>query len=405
MISEKILKSADKFHINLGIQRVKLMLALLDNPQKKYKIIHVAGTNGKGSTCKIINDILIKHFENTDKKIGLYTSPHLFSYCERIKINNIDIKENIFDRLIFDLDKFAKKNNISLTEFELLTTTALYYFYIKKVDYVILETGLGGRLDATNTVEPILEIITTIDFDHVDRLGNTINKIAFEKAGIIKQNSKVIVARDNQGFEVIEKVASSKNAQILKLPKLELKDNFVIYKNEKIKFNLHGSHQIKNLALALCAIENIGFSIDIKEIKSALEKIKWKYRLDFISPNLLLDCAHNPSGIRTLVKYLENISQEKNIVFGCLKTKDYNTMSDLLLSVKNIKNYYFFEFDYPNALKFDELDMRYKNIFKKIEKSDIEKIIKDKNLTVITGSIYMLGSLFEERKIDWEDIF
>ena len=124
----EILKSSEKFHINLGLKRIKLILALLGNPQDKYKIIHIAGTNGKGSTCKIINEILIEHFKNTPIKTGLYTSPHLFSYCERIKINNIDIKDHIFNRLINDINNMAYKNNIDLTEFELLTAVVFYYF-------------------------------------------------------------------------------------------------------------------------------------------------------------------------------------------------------------------------------------------------------------------------------------
>ena len=136
--AQQILTSCEKFHINLDLKRVKLALALLDNPQNSFKSIHVAGTNGKGSTCKIINDILIEHFKNTKKKIGLFTSPHLFSYTERIKINNNNIPDYIFDRLVNDIDNFTKKNSINLTEFELLTVTAFYYFYIKTSPYQMI---------------------------------------------------------------------------------------------------------------------------------------------------------------------------------------------------------------------------------------------------------------------------
>lgn len=395
--AEEILQSNDKFYINLGLQRIKLMLALLANPQREFKVIHVAGTNGKGSTCNIINQILIEHFKNTDKKIGLYTSPHLFSYCERIKINNINIKENIFNRLVDDINNMATKNNIPLSEFELLTTVAFYYFYISKVDYVILEVGLGGRYDATNVVEPLVEIITAIDFDHQDRLGDTLNKIAFEKAGIIKENSKVIVNKNNLGFDVIKKVASVKNSKVICASELKFEDNNVIYKNEKFEFSLSGSHQLENLALALCAIENIDLEISKETAKKALKNVQWKYRLEFDkTKNLLIDGAHNPSGIKALVNFLNDKfeNENKDIIFGCLNTKDYNSMLDLLFKIKNVSGFYFCEFDYPNSLKFEEMDDKFKFKFKKINSADeIKTLIERKNLTTVCGSLYMLGQL------------
>lgn len=395
--AEEILQSNDKFYINLGLQRIKLMLALLANPQREFKVIHVAGTNGKGSTCNIINQILIEHFKNTDKKIGLYTSPHLFSYCERIKINNNNIKENIFNRLVNDINNMAKKNNIPLSEFELLTTVAFYYFYISKVDYVILEVGLGGRYDATNVVEPLVEIITAIDFDHQDRLGDTLNKIAFEKAGIIKDNSKVIVNKNNLGFDVIKKVASVKNSKVICASEVKFENNNVIYKNEKFEFSLSGSHQLENLALALCAIENIDLEISKETVKKALKNVQWRYRLEFDkTKNLLIDGAHNPSGIKALVNFLNDKfeNENKDIIFGCLNTKDYNSMLNLLFDIKNVSGFYFCEFDYPASLKFEELDDKFKSKFKKINSVDeIKNIIQRKNLTTVCGSLYMLGQL------------
>ena len=405
--AQEILTSTNKFHINLGLKRIKLILALLDNPQRKYKIIHIAGTNGKGSTSKIINDILIEHFKNEDKKIGLYTSPHLFSYNERIKINNIDISRYVFDRLINDINNLALENNIDLTEFELLTTVAFYYFYIKKVDYVILETGLGGKYDATNVIDnSLISVITTIDLDHTERLGNTINKIALEKAGIIKENSKVVISKDNLGYEVIKKVANAKNAKIIEPPKTKVEFengvNWAYIENKKIEFNLLGSHQAKNLALALAAIYNLNIKINEKTIENALKKVSWKFRLDYNKQkNLLIDCAHNPSGIRTLVNFLkDNFSnQDKTFIFGCLKNKDYKTMLSMLFEIKKqTDKIYFFEFEYQNALKFDELSDELKDNLIKINSiEEIRNIInEDKNLKIICGSIYMLGKIFKQ---------
>ena len=168
--AKEILTSHNKFYINLGLSRIEKILELLGNPQEHFKVIHVAGTNGKGSTCKLINEILIQNFTDANVKVGLFTSPHLFSYTERIKINNIDILESDFDFLVNKIDDIAKKHKIELTEFELLTAVGFYYFYIKKVEYAVVEVGLGGLYDATNVIKkPLIEAITELDLDHTQR--------------------------------------------------------------------------------------------------------------------------------------------------------------------------------------------------------------------------------------------
>ena len=384
--AKEILTSHNKFHINLGLQRIKLVLALLDNPQKNYKIIHVAGTNGKGSTCKTVNQILIEHFKNTDKKIGLFTSPHLFSYCERIKINNVDIKEEIFDRLVNDIDNFAKNNNIELSEFELITAVALHYFYIQKVDYVILEVGLGGKYDATNVVNPLITAITTIDLDHTERLGDTIGKIALQKAGIIKKNVPIVISKDNKGLEVIKKVAKLNNSKVIEVDK-----NDVHY-----SLNLLGEHQKENTALALAIVKNIGLDIKEETIKKALNDVNWKFRLEYDkNKNILIDGAHNPSGIKALRDFLDkNFKDKKKIfLFGCLKNKDYKTMLDILIRPED--KLYFYEFNYPNALKFEELDKKYGAI-NAVNPFEILKYQKDDELKIFCGSLYMLGKIFNQ---------
>ena len=384
--AKEILTSHNKFHINLGLQRIKLVLALLDNPQKNYKIIHVAGTNGKGSTCKTVNQILIEHFKNTDKKIGLFTSPHLFSYCERIKINNVDIKEEIFDRLVNDIDNFAKNNNIELSEFELITAVALHYFYIQKVDYVILEVGLGGKYDATNVVNPIITAITTIDLDHTERLGDTIGKIALQKAGIIKKDVPIVISKDNKGLEVIKKVAELNNSKVIEVDKNDVHYNL----------NLLGEHQKENTALALAIVKNIGLDIKEETIKKALNDVNWKFRLEYDkNKNILIDGAHNPSGIKALRDFLDkNFKDKKKIfLFGCLKNKDYKTMLDILIRPED--KLYFYEFNYPNALKFEELDKKYGAI-NATHPFEILKYQKDDELKIFCGSLYMLGKIFNQ---------
>ena len=184
-----LLTSAGKFRISLGLDRMEKLLELIGNPQDKLDYIHVAGTNGKGSVCSILSSVLTE----SGKKVGLYTSPHIFKYTERIQINGAVITDEDFARYVFEISELADKNNIDLTEFEILTAVMFKYFADEKVDVVVLETGLGGRFDATNVIKRNLcSVITHIDFDHTDRLGDTLEKIAFEKAGIIKPNCPCI---------------------------------------------------------------------------------------------------------------------------------------------------------------------------------------------------------------------
>ena len=411
--AKEILQSHEKFRINLGLKRVKLVLALLDNPQKYLKFIHIAGTNGKGSTSKIINQILIEHFKNkgeNSKKVGLFTSPHLFSYQERIKIDNVDIPEYILNRLTSDIDNFAKKNNIELSEFELIFVVAIYYFYIKKVDYVVLEVGLGGKYDATNVVSPIIEAITTIDFDHTERLGDTISKIALQKAGIIKKDSKVVVLKNNLGFDVIKKVSENENAALILADddiKIEFKNNknYATIKNKKYEFNLLGSHQKENLALALGVVQNIDISIDEVDIKQALKNVSWKFRLDFDNKkNILIDGAHNPSGAKVLRKFLdENFKNiKKKFYFGCLKNKDYKKMVQILLKEADGDELYFSEFSHNGSLKFEEFieDLKNNNIsIQNIKKAPSKEEFLKQNKTglkIFCGSLYMLGEIFKD---------
>ena len=179
---EKLLLKQGKFYISLELDRIKAVLALLGNPQNKLKIIHIAGTNGKGSVCAMLNQILI----SAGFKVGLYTSPHLIKYNERIKINNNNISDDDFYELVLKITEIAEKNDIYLTEFEILTAVMYKYFADNNVDYAVIEVGLGGRFDATNIIEiPILSIITSISFDHTERLGDTIEKFRTTSGTII----------------------------------------------------------------------------------------------------------------------------------------------------------------------------------------------------------------------------
>ena len=400
--AKDILTSCEKFHITLGLERIKRIMELLDNPQDTFKSIHIAGTNGKGSCAAIINQILIENFKNTDTKIGLFTSPHLFSYNERIKVNNEKIPDYILDKLANKINDTAKQNNIELSEFELITAVAFFYFYIKKVSYVVLEVGLGGKFDATNIVRnsPI-QIITTIDFDHTDRLGSTIEEIAAQKAGIIKSNSKVVVSKSNPGYNTIEKTAKEKKAKIVELKKVEIEQkdkNYAYFDNKKFVFSLLGAHQKENLALALSAVFNLDIGINEDALEKGLKNVKWPFRNQYNKEkNILIDGAHNPSGIQALKNFLdENFKNiKKKIYFGCLKTKNHKTMMDILINKED--EFYFIEFNHQSALLYDELEEKYKKIFTKTLIN--EKTLQDSELKVFCGSLYMLGEIFNSKNI------
>ncbi len=292
------------------------------NPQEDLKIIHVAGTNGKGSVCAT----LAKICETNGLKTGLFTSPHLLNYTERFKINSEEMKEEDFAKYLQMVENKAQEYNIELTEFELLTMMAFLYFRDKKTDIVLLETGMGGRLDATNIItKPILTVITSISQDHNDRLGNTIKKIAFEKAGILKKNVPLIISQTNEGFKTIENRAQEIGAQIL-FPEqvFELVDTEKnIFTNGKAHFeyNLRGLNQGQNLALIVKVAEFLKL-----DPTKGLKEVVWACRFQYDEKrNLIIDAAHNSDAISFLNKNLDLYfaGKSRTFLFGVLNTKDY----------------------------------------------------------------------------------
>ena len=393
--AESILTSKNKFHINLGLARTLEALEKLGNPQNDINFIHVAGTNGKGSVCALLNEILCTYFLNIDVKIGLFTSPHLFSYCERIKVNNENISQDELDKYI----KIASDSQDELTEFEILTVAAFLYFKDKNVKYVVLEVGLGGKFDSTNVIKNTLcSVITTIDYDHTARLGNTIKEIAYQKAGIIKQNCPVVIGCDNLGLDVVKKYASDFNAPLYEVKSL-VKPSFstISINNKEYDFSLLGDYQTKNLALALETLKHLPFKVSEETLKIALKNVRWKFRLEYDKEKkLLIDGAHNPSGIKALREFLNKYfpDDKKTFIFGCLNNKDYENMLNELILPDD--EFYFYEFDYPNALKFEQLPNKIKARAKRVL-NPFEILESRKNLKIVCGSLYMLGKLFNPR--------
>ena len=320
--SLELLTSQEKFHINLGLERMAKLAKIFSNPQDNLKIVHIAGTNGKGSTCAM----LAKICEENGLKTGLFTSPHLKNYTERFKINFKDISEQEFANYLELVEKTAKENKIDLTEFEILTMMAFLYFKNEKTDIVIMETGMGGRLDATNIIKnPILTIITSISSDHLDRLGKTIESIAFEKAGILKKGTPLIINEQNQGYKTIEKQAQITSSPIISTNKnfelIDIEKNIFSNKTENYQLSLRGINQGENLSLVIEASKYLKL-----EIKEALNKVVWNSRFEYIKENnLLIDAAHNADAVVVLNKNLDTYFKNKQriFLFGLLNTKDY----------------------------------------------------------------------------------
>lgn len=372
-----LLTSQGKFYINLGLDRISAVLELLGNPQDKLKCIHVAGTNGKGSVCAIISAVLSK----AGMKIGLYTSPHIFEYTERIQINGFDISKEDFTKYIFEICEIADKNNIHLTEFEILTAVMFKYFADNDVDVVVLETGLGGRFDATNVIKSNLcSIITHIDLDHTERLGNTKSKIAFEKAGIIKPDCPVFTC---EGYEVLKDRADECNSLFVMVAPFEDTSNL----------SLKGTCQQENLSLALAAVRHLFPQISENLIQEALKDIKHPCRFQLCREDLIVDASHNPNGAMALRESLDFYYPNKPrcFVFGCLRNKDYKKMMEILFSKGD--DIYFYHFNNKNSCSIKELQesCEYSSkIFISLDE------LPQNSLKIICGSFYMLNEIIPQ---------
>lgn len=372
----KKLTSNGMFYIDLGLDRISAVLEQLGNPQDSLKFIHVAGTNGKGSTCAMLERIL----REAGYKTGLYTSPHIFEYTERIKVNGEDISQENFAKFFERIELL----DVKLTEFEVLTVIMFLYFNEQNVDIVVLETGLGGRFDATNVIkENICSVITQIDIDHSERLGKTKDEIAYEKAGIIKPNCPVVTS---MGFEAIKDKADELNSAFLFVSPY-VSQEFVD------ALSLKGFHQIENLALVLTVVQYLFKEIDEKTIIKALRNVKNPFRFEYFSDkNLIVDASHNPNGIKALRQNLDFYypNQNRRFVFGCLKNKDYARMMNILF--REGDEVYLNEFDYPNASSFEELVSKCPVNAQKYKK----QIFDNDKLNIVCGSFYMISQIIDK---------
>ncbi len=388
------LYSLESPEIKLGLENIQTLLQKIGNPEKNLKCIHIAGTNGKGSVCAMLFYIL----KEADYKVGLYTSPHLKKFNERIRIND----KLIVDKEIVEYFLKIKPHITNQSFFEITTAMAFLYFKEKKADFVVLEVGLGGRLDATNVVVPLVSVITNIGLEHTNLLGNTIEKIAFEKAGIIKNNVPVVTGAKGMALAAIKKIAKERSAP------LHLAKKF-----ENVEFaHLNGAFQQKNKDIALTAtgILRKNYKIKIKEeqVIGGIKKTQWPGRLQFIGKNVLVDSAHNPSGFEILKNELQIIKRQKNIknfvfVVGIQDDKDIlimlKTISLLALTIIFTKSKNEKAAEPEELLKiFNKINKNKKTITKIIENPKqalnyAKKTASKNDLVVVTGSIYLVGEV------------
>lgn len=416
------IENSMRFGCRPGLERTSQLLELLDNPHKKLRFVHVAGTNGKGSTTAMTSNII----KNAGYKVGMYISPHLYRNTERMTINGIEISEEEFTSYalrVIDTVNYMKNNNMEEpTQFEMLTAMSFLYFEEKKVDIAVIEVGLGGAYDATNVIESEVAIITSISYDHIDILGSTMKEIATEKAGIIKNNSSVVVYPQShkQAMEVIEQKCCDTKAKLIKVEDTEIvsvksdenghvfnfRNNNTEYKN--MKLSLMGDYQLKNAASVLCAIhelKNKGFNISEQSIRKGLETAVWPCRLSIMckNPMILIDGAHNDEGVNSLklalVKYFSN--KNKVFVFGMLKDKNYSYAVEQLMPLASTA--ICTEPISPRAMTGGEMADKVRpycnnvivqaNIKKAVDKA-IE-ICNQDSMICVCGSLYLAGSVYE----------
>lgn len=333
------------FFCKPGLERITALCDMLGHPERDLKFIHVAGTNGKGSFCSMTDSVL----RAAGYKVGLYTSPYIYEFNERMRVNGENIPNATLCELTEYVKQFADKMEDSPTEFELITAIAFEYFKREAVDVVVLEVGMGGRFDSTNIIRnPLLSVITGIALDHVAFLGDTVEKIAGEKAGIIKDSSPVIYGgEDDVAREVIKSVAKAQGSEYyetdysaLSVIRTDLSGTEFSYRGEEMKISLLGLYQPKNASLVLDAVKLLrqrGLSIPDSAVKAGLENAKWRARFEIIErePLVIFDGAHNAQGIRAAVDSIKTYFGDKKIcVFtGVLKDKDYNVIAKTLSEV------------------------------------------------------------------------
>ena len=400
--------SLHTFGIKLGLDNIKNFLGFIGNPQSNLKVFHIAGSNGKGSTASFIASILIE----SGYKVGLYTSPHFIKFNERVQINGNYIPDEYVAKFISDYSDYIDK--YKLTFFEVTTAMAFAYFCEEKVDFAVIETGLGGRLDATNVVNPLAVIITSVSLEHTEILGDTVSKIAGEKAAIIKEGTRVFIGKlSKDATIVVEGVCSKTGSRLFKIKDyINEKENSVELYTEEVELDewnmpLKGNYQKYNAALAALAVSKILLADKSRElrkgIKNVIKNTGLQGRFEYYSkqPDIIFDSAHNPEGINSFISEFKRETgkyKTKYLLFGVMKDKSVRSMLSRLRYYFDV--IYVTEIGYERSSKISDLIKIAGeiNLTVKPEPNPIE-LIKNfskqssENCLVVLGSMYLLGEI------------
>lgn len=405
-----------KFNIRPGLTRIEALLKLLGNPEKELSMIHVAGTNGKGSTVAFTRGIL----EQLDLTVATFTSPFIATFGERMAINGHPIPDDKLIMYVEQLKPFVEEMDkdeslAGITEFEIITALAFRYFADEHVDVALIEVGLGGLLDSTNVIQPVATAITTIGMDHMDILGDTLEKIAAQKAGIIKPNTPLVTGKiADEALAVIAQTAQKNQAQhyqygidyqveILENERFNYKDDEIHLLN--LEKALLGLHQIDNAGLAvkltMVYAQKVGLSLSEEAIRKGLKRTFWPARMEEISraPLTLLDGAHNVHAMQRLLENLKNefSGRKITILFSALVTKDITEMIKMLQTVDN-SELILTTFDYPKALKLEDFTYLKKENVALVEDwkstfSALKANLQKDDVLLMTGSLYFMSQI------------
>jgi len=390
--------------MKLGLDNVRELLSMIGDPQNSFKTIHVAGTDGKGSTCAMMHSILCEAGFTT----GLYTSPHVTRMNERIVVGNAEITDDEIERLADEIMPSAetmRKNGKECTFFEVMTAMAFLQFMRCGAEYAVVETGLGGRFDATNAVTPVLSIITNISLEHTAILGGTIEKIAFEKSGIIKHGIPVITANTGPALNVISETARERGSELICMDKEKISDvrtdgmtAHMRYRGKEYEIGIPGSFQAENAAVAVEAAGILG--IGAKDTLNGIRNVRWGSRMER-SGDLILDVTHTSAGAQGLANDIRNIYGKAVVVFGILDDKDIRPILKALASAAS--SIVVTRPDSERAAKISDLkkiaseyhgDVREaENVGKAIEMALRSR--KDGEYILVTGSFFMVGDAKE----------
>jgi dihydrofolate synthase/folylpolyglutamate synthase len=412
--SLEYIHSISNFFCKPGLERIKELCNKLGNPQDFLKFIHVAGTNGKGSFCAMLSSVL----KEAGYKTGLYTSPYILKFNERITINGEMIDNNSLAEITTYVRKYAETMEDKPTEFELITAIAFEYFKRENCDIVVLECGMGGLLDATNIIKtPIISVITGVSIDHTSFLGDTIEEIAGEKAGIVKQGIPCLWCGDNKVAEkVIRNYALSQNSKIVDADKTysvrEFSLNGTVFSTplyNDIYLPLLGSYQPQNACNVLSAVSllnELEYNISESHIRNGFKNTVWHARFEVLSKNPLIiaDGAHNPEGIDSAVDSIKQYFKDKkvNIITGVMKDKDYLYIAKILSEIAH--TVFCVTPDNPRALSAKEYSKVFINLNVKaldcdsVEDAVVAAVNGSKNTgcpVLALGSLYMYSQIFD----------